>query len=344
MNVVMIIPTGIGCTIGGHAGDANPAARLLGSVCENLVLHPNVVNASDLNEMPDNAWYVEGSMLDNFLFRKYYLVKPKSNKILCVCNDITEPTTVNSVNASMKTLGTDIKLIQLETPLLMQGTIEDDHATGTFTGANELVRQVSKIHYDALAIHTKIDVDVKVAMKYLHKGGINPYGAVEALVSKYIAERIEKPVAHAPVEELDDPYLGVVDPRMAASTISTGYLNSVLKGLHRAPRIHFSCKPGHLHMDDIDCLVTPINCFGPPHKAFLKYGKPIISVWDNKTELNDTINYDSIRVNTYLEAAGVISAMDAGVNLQSVMTKEMYKAKFTDRVIYENTKIQGCSA
>ena len=52
MNVVMIILTGIGCEIGGHCGDANAASRLLGACCENLVLHPNVVNASDLNEMP----------------------------------------------------------------------------------------------------------------------------------------------------------------------------------------------------------------------------------------------------------------------------------------------------
>jgi len=59
MNVVMIIPTGIGCEIGGHCGDGNAAARLLGACCDTLVLHPNVVNASDLNEMPDNALYVD---------------------------------------------------------------------------------------------------------------------------------------------------------------------------------------------------------------------------------------------------------------------------------------------
>ena len=45
MNVVMIVPTGIGCEIGGHCGDGNAPARLLGACCENLVLHPNVVNA-----------------------------------------------------------------------------------------------------------------------------------------------------------------------------------------------------------------------------------------------------------------------------------------------------------
>ncbi|MHB8898830.1 MAG: DUF3326 domain-containing protein [Thermoguttaceae bacterium] len=27
MNIVLVIPTGIGCEIGGHAGDANPVAN-----------------------------------------------------------------------------------------------------------------------------------------------------------------------------------------------------------------------------------------------------------------------------------------------------------------------------
>src|SRR5689334_14321472 len=50
-NAVFLIPTGIGVELGGHAGDAGPASRLLASACDNLILHPNVVNASDINEM-----------------------------------------------------------------------------------------------------------------------------------------------------------------------------------------------------------------------------------------------------------------------------------------------------
>ena len=62
-NAVMLIPTGVDCAIGGHAGDATPAARLLASLCDNLVLHPNVVNASDVNEQTENCLYVEGSLI-----------------------------------------------------------------------------------------------------------------------------------------------------------------------------------------------------------------------------------------------------------------------------------------
>ncbi|KKK55860.1 hypothetical protein LCGC14_3070320 [marine sediment metagenome] len=67
MKGIFIIPTGIGCEIGGHSGDANPSAKLVASVCDKLIIHPNVVNAADINEMTDNMLYVEGSILDRFL-------------------------------------------------------------------------------------------------------------------------------------------------------------------------------------------------------------------------------------------------------------------------------------
>ncbi|MCK5606476.1 DUF3326 domain-containing protein, partial [Candidatus Pacearchaeota archaeon] len=34
MNTVFIVPTGIGCKIGGHAGDATPAFKLIASVSD----------------------------------------------------------------------------------------------------------------------------------------------------------------------------------------------------------------------------------------------------------------------------------------------------------------------
>ena len=61
-NAVLLVPTGIGAVIGGHAGDAGPVARLMAKACDTLVTHPNVVNASDVNELPENGLYVEGSV------------------------------------------------------------------------------------------------------------------------------------------------------------------------------------------------------------------------------------------------------------------------------------------
>ena len=115
MNVVMIIPTGIGCEIGGHCGDATPPARLLGACCDNLVLHPNVVNASDLNEMPANALYVEGNHLDRFLQGKLFLQKVKSNKVLVVVNK-ADYQSINAVSAARATLGLDAEILELKAP------------------------------------------------------------------------------------------------------------------------------------------------------------------------------------------------------------------------------------
>jgi len=66
-NAIFLVPTGIGAAIGGHAGDATPAARVLAEACDRLITHPNVVNASDLNEMPENALYVEGSTITRLM-------------------------------------------------------------------------------------------------------------------------------------------------------------------------------------------------------------------------------------------------------------------------------------
>jgi hypothetical protein len=55
----MIVPTGIGASIGGYAGDANPACRLLAKASDLLITHPNVVNAALLTDIPDR-WLVIG--------------------------------------------------------------------------------------------------------------------------------------------------------------------------------------------------------------------------------------------------------------------------------------------
>jgi hypothetical protein len=63
-HVAHIVPTSVGASIGGFAGDAAPATRLLASVSDKLITHPNVVNASDILSVSSNTIYVEGSFLD----------------------------------------------------------------------------------------------------------------------------------------------------------------------------------------------------------------------------------------------------------------------------------------
>ena len=45
---LLIIPSGIGCSVGGFAGDAIPAARLLAAASGCLITHPKVLNGASL--------------------------------------------------------------------------------------------------------------------------------------------------------------------------------------------------------------------------------------------------------------------------------------------------------
>ena len=64
---VMVIPSGIGCLIGGFAGDAVPAARLLAAASGCLITHPNVLNGASLYWIDQRINYVEGYALDRFV-------------------------------------------------------------------------------------------------------------------------------------------------------------------------------------------------------------------------------------------------------------------------------------
>ena len=313
---VLIIPTGVGAEIGGHAGDGNPVAKLVASCCDMLITHPNVVNAADINEMTENTLYVEGSMLDRFLRGEIALQRVRSNKVLVAVNPPLRPETVNAVSAARVTIGLDAEMVVLKTPLKMIVKFADNGtASGVVSGWEELVEQVSGHEFDALAIISPIDVSNETAVRYLREGGVNPWGGVEAKVSKLIAMALNKPVAHAPMENnaLRD-FSEVVDPRMAPELVSICYAHSVLKGLHRAPRVG---KTG-LRVEDVDFLMTPVGCVGPPHHACMEHGVPIIAVRENKTCLDDPMPDCFMQVENYFEAVGVALAIKAGVSLESV--------------------------
>ena len=63
---LLLIPTGIGCDVGGYAGDALPSARLLAAASGCLITHPNVMNGAALYWSDPRIHYVEGSSLDRF--------------------------------------------------------------------------------------------------------------------------------------------------------------------------------------------------------------------------------------------------------------------------------------
>lgn len=316
MLAVMIIPTGIGAAIGGHAGDATLAAKLLAGACDTLIVHPNVVNAADLNEMPENALYVEGSTLDWFLQGHIDLRRVRSNSILVACNDPVSVSTINCCNAAHSLLGMKIKIMPLVDRLTMVSEIKDGVASGSVSGHAALVEQAKAYDFDAMAIHTEIKVDEVASLEYLRTGkGVNPWGGVEAILSRYVSRGLAKPCAHAPIET-NPAFDEVVHPALSPELISKSMLFCVLKGLRRAPII----VPRYtgLGVNEVDALVTPM-CWGPPHDACRDVGIPIIMVQSNPTNVTVDGGVPDFLVSTYLEAAGVLLALDQGISAERIM-------------------------
>jgi hypothetical protein len=286
------------------------------------------MNASDINEMTTNTLYVEGWFLDRFLRGEIELQRVRTyNRILVVANPPLTNETINAVSAARATIGAHVEILELTEPLDMVAKLEQGTwAGGELYGVPQLLRDVCNLDFDALAIHTPIEVPPDVALAYYRHGGINPWGGVEAKLSKRVASALDKPVAHAPLENTspDDKELYFifkerVKPRIAPEAISNCYLHCVLKGLHRAPRIGKG-----LSVQDVDVLISPYKCWGPPHEACMVSRVPIIFVRENT--ICGPIQHvpEHIVVENYLEAAGLLMSMRAGVRPESV------RAAFSD--------------
>ena len=335
-NVAMLIPTGIGAAIGGHAGDATPVAQLMASVCDNLVIHPNVVNASDINEMPANALYIEGSVLCRLIMGTVGIQPVRANQVLVLLHPhpdrVFTNLAINAVNAARSSYGLNCpRVIEMDRPLVMSPDYTgSERAAGTVEGFENLCYLLDKYRgeYDAIAIASVISTPLHYYSDYFWSDGdmVNPWGGVESMLTHTISSMYDLPSAHAPMLESQavlDIETGVVDPRMAAEVISVSFLQCVLKGLQRSPNIirdpEAMRDPGVLTARDISCLVIPDGCLGLPTFAALEQGIQVIAVRENvnlmKNDL-EALPWASGQlhiVDNYWEAAGVLSAIRTGI-------------------------------
>ena len=340
-NAVLLVPTGIGADIGGHAGDATPVAQLLASVCDTLVTHPNVVNASDINEIPGNGLYVEGSVICRLLMGTAGLQPVRSNRVLVLMNSHTDrlfhTLTVNSVNAARASYGLICpRVIELEPPLIMISEYTpSSRAAGRVEDLGHVLELLDRHRneYDAVAISSVITVPTNYHGDYFNSGGsmVNPWGGVESMLTHTISSIYDVPSAHSPMlesQEVLDADTGIVDPRMAAEAISTTFLQSILKGLQKSPRIVTDREalrnPGGFTASDVSCLVIPDGCLGLPTLAALEQGIPVIAVRENKNLMRNDLTQLPWQqgqlhvVENYWEAAGVMAALKAGIAPNSV--------------------------
>jgi hypothetical protein len=335
---VLVVPTGIGCEVGGHAGDANVVAQLLGSVSDRLVTHPNVVNASDVNELPANGLYVEGSILASFLLGTVGLRPVRANRVLTLVDAHPEQrftsVAVNSVSAARACCGLVSAGVQLLDPPLSLHAVYagSGRATGVVSGLERVLSILDGrlADCDAVALSTQIEVPFEYHLDYYAAGGemVNPWGGVEALLTHTLSSLYDLPTAHSPMFSSStiaalDP--GDVDPRMAAEVISVGFFVSVLKGLQRSPAIVRLGSDGRVDRDvvtveDVSCLVVPDGALGLPTLAALEQGIPVVAVRENANLMANDLEAlpwrpgRLIRVANYWEAAGVVAALRAGID------------------------------
>ena len=340
-NVIFLVPTGIGCEIGGHAGDATPVARLMASTCDNLITHPNVFNASDINEMTTNSLYVEGSTICRLLMGTIGLQPVRFNKILAIIDEnehkIFENAAINSINAARATLGIECsEIVKLNPPIRMESIYaKSARAAGVIENINNLFSVLRKYegNYDAIAISSIIRVPKNYHMDYFRgEGGmVNPWGGVEAMLTHALSYKFNVPSAHSPMfesTEIANMDAGIVDARMSAEAVSTSYFHCVLKGLHQSPKIitnqnAFYCD-NIISAKDVSCMVVPDGCLGLPTLAALEQGIKVIAVKENKNLMNNNLSDlpwrpgQFFRVENYWEAIGVLNAIRSGISPFSV--------------------------
>ncbi len=340
-NAVFLVPTGIGAEIGGHAGDATPAARVIAAACDTLITHPNVVNASDLNEMPENALYVEGSAITRLMLGTAGLQRVRTNRVLVLIDaheiELFANDTINSVSAARATYGFDCsKVLKLDPPLRMISKFTDSgRAAGEIEGLDRVCAVLDEHHgtFDAVAIASVIDVDDKIHEEYFHCDGkmINPWGGVEAMLTHVLSLLYEVPTAHSPMLEshkVANFDLGRVEPRLAAEAVSLTFVQCMLKGLHRSPRLvtdpDAMREVGLLTAADVSCLVIPDKCIGLPTLAALEQGIPVIAVRENDNLMRNDLQAlpwspgQLHIVENYWEAVGVMTALKAGIAPESL--------------------------
>ena len=332
-NCVLLIPTGIGAELGGHCGDGNAVARLIASSCDTLITHPNVVNASDINEMTENTLYVEGSIITRLLMGQLGLQKVRANKILMLMDEhedeLFNNEIVNAVSSARISLGISCDVIKMKDRI---------NSISLYSGSGRAVGQVENIeklfgiikkymqNYDAIGLSTFIKVpDQFHKMYFTEDDMINPWGGIEAMLTHSISLEFNIPSAHSPMmssREVMDLEVGIVEPRKAPETSSVTYLHCILKGLYKSPRLVPFDKG--LNVEDISCLIIPDGCVGLPTLAAIEHEIPVIAVRENKNRMQNNLEEYPFKqgklfiVDNYLEAVGVMNAIKSGISVDAV--------------------------
>ncbi len=330
--VALIIPTGIGATMGGYAGDGLPIAKAIAASCDRLITHPNVMNGAQLYWNIPNALYVEGYGLDRFAAGDWGLRPVRQNRVGLIFDRSIDADLrtrhLQVADAARATLGLSLTdYVVTDQPLGVElRTAASGASWGTIRQPDSLLRAAEKLimeaKAEAIAVIARFPDDLggEILQEYRHGYGVDPLAGAEAVISHLVVRTFKIPCAHAPALS-PLPIDPDISPRSAAEELGYTFLPCVLVGLSRAPQ--FATIPGRsdIWADEVDALIIPASaCGGSGAISFGRSRTKIITVAENQTRMDVTaemIGLPTIAVNSYLEAIGAIMVDRAGMSLAS---------------------------
>lgn len=287
-----IVPTGIGASIGGYAGDASCYAGEFTKI-GHIIVNPNVVNAGGFSGINDKMFYVEGYAIDEFFRNKINLNESCNNKIGVVFDKSLSQEVlnihINTINAVKTVYGTNIQEYTItEEPVGVDFYIDKSGiSTGYVKNIQTLLSSAKKLissGCEAIAVVCLFKDDE--SDNYSNGIGVDPVGGVEAIISHYITRELQVPCAHSPAFENYEISTKIINPKAASEYITPTFLPCILLGLSKAPKLS---KSGNISLKNIDYLVVPANALGSiPIFEALKNNIPIYAIKENVTVLNVT--------------------------------------------------------
>lgn len=305
---VFIVPTGIGASVGGYAGDASCWARKFTQKAK-LIVNPNVVNAGCFSGINEKMLYVEGDSLDEF-FKGNLTLTPSSNNKIGVVFDSGIPQDVlnvhiNTINAVKTVYGIDVIGYELTEKPVGVGFSLDSNGVSAGSVLNEktLLEASKKLlakGAEAIALVCLFEDPEDMNVDYANGVGTDPVGGIEAVLSHYISAELKVPCAHSPAFLDYSISSEIVNPKSSAEYITPTFLPCILIGLSMAPLINLN---KGISVDDVDFLVMPYNSLGSiPVFEAIKRNIPVYAVKENKTALDitkDKISAHIIEVEDY---------------------------------------------
>ncbi|WP_320666966.1 DUF3326 domain-containing protein [Prochlorococcus sp. MIT 1307] len=347
---LLVIPTGIGCSVGGYAGDAIPSARLLAGASGCLITHPNVMNGAALYWSDPRIKYVEGFGLDGFATGEIVLRSVRQQRIGLLLDAGIETELrlrhLQVAEACKASLGLNIgPVVTTEVPLdisFHEG--RSGSSWGFLAQVDALLEageKLKKAGSTAIAVVTRFPDDLGSAVldSYRKGNGVDVLAGAEAVISHLLVKHLYLPCAHAPALSAL-PLDAGLDPRAAGEELGHTFLPCVLVGLDKAPDLVQvkrangveDCQiQGSLHVDQLGALVAPDGALGGAAVlSCLERNVPLIVV-SNSNVLRVTakalgLDKDSLsnnkrvvlHANSYCEAAGFITLLREGINIESV--------------------------